>query len=140
MNRYDFQFPAKIRKREIAPMPRLVPEPLIERARVPERKERRDWLVQTDFRPIRWLSGEEQIGEQLRQASLALRTCVEISVKKLGGVPVLKGTRFSVAQVLSQIADGDSVQELAENFELDRQQVSTLLHALAAYLDRPFFK
>jgi uncharacterized protein (DUF433 family) len=121
-------------------MPRLVPEPLLQTPDIPERKERKDWLVEVELRPVQWLSGEERIHEQLRQASLALRHCVEINAKKLGGIPVLKGTRFSVAQVLSQIADGDTTDEVAENFELDHDQLTTLLHALAACLDRPFYK
>ncbi|NQT36684.1 MAG: DUF433 domain-containing protein [Planctomycetes bacterium] len=121
-------------------MLRIAREPLIPRAYVPDRKESRDWRPQGDAGTLQWLSGEAQIGEHLRQASLALRTVVEINARKLGGIPVLKGTRFSVAQILSQIADGDSVSDIAENFELDGEQVSTLLHALAAYLDRPVYR
>jgi uncharacterized protein (DUF433 family) len=74
------------------------------------------------------------------QAALALTHCVEVHPKRLGGVPTLKGTRFPIAQVLSQLADGDSIDDLAENFDLDREQLSTLLHALAACLNRPFYR
>lgn len=73
--------------------------------------------------------------ERLRFAAAALRDCVEISPLKFGGVPVLRGTRFSIAQVLSHLVDGDSVDEIAENFELDHEQITTVLHSLSAYLD-----
>ena len=74
------------------------------------------------------------------RAALALAECAEVDPKRLGGVPTLRGTRFPVAQVLSQIADGDSIDDLAENFDLDREQLSMLLHALAACLNRPFYR
>lgn len=83
------------------------------------------------------LTSDERFENRLRLAGAALRDCVEISSQKLGGIPVLRGTRFPVSQVLSQLADGDSVEEVAENFELDREQLTTLLHVLSAYLDRP---
>ena len=87
-------------------------------------------------RPIRL--ADEVVTEL--QAALALADCAEVNPKRLGGVPTLKGTRFPIAQVLSQIADGDSIDDLAENFDLDREQLSTLLHALAACLNRPFYR
>jgi len=68
---------------------------------------------------------------------LVLRNCVEFRAARCGGVPVLKGTRFPVAQVFAQLADGDSLAELAENFELEERQLCELLHALAAILNRP---
>ena len=80
---------------------------------------------------------ETWVAEQVRQAMLALRDCIEFSPYKMGGVPVLKGTRFPVAQIFAQLADGDTVAELAENFELESERISTLLHALAAYINRP---
>jgi len=83
------------------------------------------------------LPKEQRILEQLWRSSLALKDCIETSRNKLGGVPVLKGSGFPVHQVLSQLADGDSIDDLAENFELDRDQLSMLLHALATSLNRP---
>lgn len=83
------------------------------------------------------ISSDDRLEQRLRLASAELRDCVEISPLKLGGVPVLRGTRFPIAQVLSHLADGDSVDDIAENFELDHEQLSKLLHVLFAYLDRP---
>lgn len=107
---------------------------------IPERKGQNRWLDTIRTWRLLCVSGEERIEERLRLASLALKDCVEINARRLGGVPTLKGSRFSVGQVLSQIADGDSIDDLAENFDLDREQLATLLHAIAAYLSRPVYR
>ncbi len=107
---------------------------------IPERKDHANWDDPIEWRPAQWLSNEQLIRERLRQAALALRECIEVNARKLGGVPLLKGTRFSVAQVLSQIGDGDTIDDLAENFDLDRDQLATVLHAMAACLNRPFHR
>ena len=82
----------------------------------------------------------ERTVEQVRRALIAARDCIEASPTKLGGIPVLRGTRFSVAQLFAEMADGDSVSEIADNFELDVNQIAKLLHALSMYLDRSSFK
>lgn len=82
-------------------------------------------------------SAAAQISERLERAVSELNECVEADPGRRGGVPVLKGTRFTVAQVLAQLADGDSIDDLAANLELDRATVSRLLVSLAALLDRP---
>ncbi len=60
---------------------------------------------------------------------------VEMDPQRLGGKPVLRGTRFPAAQVLSQIADGDSVESLAEDLDLDKKLIADFLHALASGLE-----
>lgn len=62
---------------------------------------------------------------------------VEITTTKRGGVPVLKGTRFTLAQLLAEISEGRSVQELAADFDLDIDIIKSYLESLAAYFDRP---
>lgn len=136
-----FRFPAEVRAPHVARADRLgLVRPQRKRWELPEEGRRNDWLTKIGERPLQLLSKEERISEQWRQASLALRHCVEVSARKFGGIPVLKGTRFPIAQVLSQIAEGDSVDDLAENFDLDPECLRTLLHALAACLDRPFYR
>ena len=46
---------------------------------------------------------------------------IERSLKTMGGVAVLRGTRFPVAQFIGELCDGDdrSVREIADNFDLD---------------------
>jgi uncharacterized protein (DUF433 family) len=74
------------------------------------------------------------------RASLALSALggmVDADPAKAGGVPVVKGSRFPVSQLLAELADGSNVQEIAENYELDPELLSSLLHALAVYLNKP---
>jgi uncharacterized protein (DUF433 family) len=75
----------------------------------------------------------------MRKAVSRLRDSIEINSAICGAVPVVKGTRFTVAQFFAQLADGDSVADVAENFGLNAQRLNELLHAFATYLDRPVY-
>jgi uncharacterized protein (DUF433 family) len=88
----------------------------------------------------RLVSHEEWLAERARHAASMLRNCVEMNPRKRGGIPVLKGTRFTLAQILAEIAEGRDVNELAEDFELDLELIKEFLHGLAICLDRPAFK
>ena len=68
---------------------------------------------------------------------VALNDLIEVNPRKLGGVPVLKSTRFSIGQLLSVLADSAAVSEIASDFELDEEQVRQVLHALGVYLSHP---
>ena len=74
-----------------------------------------------------------------RQALRTLVDCVEIDPQKLGGVPVLAHTRFSVAQLFAELADSgsDAIDEIAENYEVDPELLRQFLHAFAVYVDKP---
>ena len=63
--------------------------------------------------------------------------CVEWNTNKLGGAPVLKGTRISVAQVLAELGEGQSAEEVAADFDLDVVLVKKTVQGLAVCLDRP---
>ncbi len=62
---------------------------------------------------------------------LLLRNTVETDSGRCSGQPVLVGTRFPAAQIVGQIASGDSVDDLAENFDLDKELIVSFLDALA---------
>lgn len=70
----------------------------------------------------------------------ALRNAVDVDPKRVGGMPVLKGTRFTVAQTLAELAQSSAVTELAENFDLDAGVITEMLEGLALVLSRPFPK
>lgn len=61
---------------------------------------------------------------------------VEVNPRKLGGKPVLRGTRFSISQLLAEIGDHDVIKEIADDFELDEIQLRQVIHALALSLDQ----
>lgn len=62
--------------------------------------------------------------------------CFQIDPDIRGGVPVLKGTRFTIAQVFAELAEGRSVTEIAKAFRLDEEQLKKVLNGFAIYLDR----
>jgi len=79
----------------------------------------------------------EDLLTRTRNAVRLLTDCVEVNLQKRGGVPVLKGTRFTVAQLLAEVAAGRSVPEIAEDFNLERNLIERLLDGLALSLDGP---
>lgn len=73
----------------------------------------------------------EELAARIGNAVAALTDCVEINPQKRSGVPVLKGTRLTVAQLLAEIADGRKVAEIAEDFDVDKALIQRLLEGLA---------
>ena len=56
---------------------------------------------------------------------------IEIDPKRLSGKPTLKGTRISVAQILAQISEGDSIEDIAEDMSLDIEKLRKLFEELS---------
>jgi uncharacterized protein (DUF433 family) len=75
--------------------------------------------------------------QRTQYATRELSDCVEWNAHKLGGAPVLKGTRISVAQILAELGEGQSAEEVAADFDLDVTLVKKLVQGLAVCLDRP---
>ena len=79
----------------------------------------------------------DEVLARTRKSVLLLKDCIEVHPQKRGGVPVLRGTRFTVAQLLAEIAEGRSVAELAEDFDLDLDLIKKCLQGLAQSFDSP---
>lgn len=94
-------------------------------------------MTDVSFESVPSVPTEQWLAERTRQAALELHDCVEVDANKLGGVPVLKGTRISVAQILAEIGEGQSIQAVADDFGLDVAQVRKLVTGLAICIDRP---
>jgi uncharacterized protein (DUF433 family) len=69
-----------------------------------------------------------------------LREVVQIDPDRHGGVPVLRGTRFTVAQALAELAESSGVEEVATNYDLDVETIRATLTGLSMMLMRPFSK
>jgi uncharacterized protein (DUF433 family) len=54
-----------------------------------------------------------------------------------GGLPVISGTRFRISQLFSELAEGDSVAEIADNLALDADKVKGILVAFSRVMDYP---
>src|SRR5262249_17772855 len=83
------------------------------------------------------ISHEEWLAERVRSALIMLGECVEVNANKRGGIPVLKGTRFTVSQVLAEMAEGRAITEIAEDFEVVLDLLKKLLEGLSISLDQP---
>ena len=83
------------------------------------------------------LPNEDRLAERAFWAASVLRDSVDVDPARRSGVPVLKGTRFTVAQLFAELAEGRSVVEVADDFELDLDTIKNLLHGFSAHLDRP---
>jgi uncharacterized protein (DUF433 family) len=84
-----------------------------------------------------WGSADQDwVAERVRYASLTLRDCIEVDPDLRSGVPVLRGTRFTVAQMLAELADGRSLSEIAGAFRLNEDQMRQVLESMAIYLDQ----
>lgn len=66
-----------------------------------------------------------------------LREAVDVHLEVRGSVPVLRGTRFPVSQVLAELADGRHIYEVAEDYDLEASDLESLLGGMAMCLERP---
>lgn len=99
-----------------------------------------DWEVPRLLRDVWAERVEYRLAQRLREAVVMLRQSVEINPGKRGGVPVLKGTRVTIAQVIVELADDMSLSEIAEDLDLDEMQIRCFLEGMAIHLDRPFVR
>ena len=86
------------------------------------------------------ISKDVLLSRRLTDSAYILNQLVEITPKKLGGVPVLTGTRLKIAQILGEIADGSSIAKIARDFDLDREKLANLLRGIAIQFDRSFLR
>ncbi len=58
-------------------------------------------------------------------------TAIERDPMKRGGKPVLRGTRVTVGQILAELADGQSLNDLCDDMDLDLEWCKKLLNELS---------
>jgi uncharacterized protein (DUF433 family) len=64
--------------------------------------------------------------------------CVDVNPHIRGGRPVLRGTGFTVASTLAELAETSGVVEVADRFNLQAQTIHDLLDALSLLFERSF--
>lgn len=69
-----------------------------------------------------------------------LHDCVSIDPEVRGGLPVLKGTRFTAAEALAELAECGHIEDVAKNFDLEGDSIRDLLNGLSLILNRPYPK
>jgi len=95
------------------------------------------WRIVIKSASARNVRLESWFTECAKWADEALQKSVEIDPKRRGGVPVLKGTRFTVGQTLAELADSTGVPEVAERFDLDEETIRGLLYGLSLLAEKP---
>lgn len=83
---------------------------------------------------------KEWFYKRLQRASVDLEQHIECDPQKAGGVPVVKGTRLKVAQLLAELAEGQDITEIAEDLDVSQDTLATIMKRLAVLLDQPFAK
>lgn len=78
--------------------------------------------------------------ERIKFALDMLQDCTEVNPRKCGGKPVLKGTRFTLAQLLAEVADGRDLPTIAEDFDLNLNTMIEFLQGFSIILDQPVFQ
>lgn len=62
--------------------------------------------------------------------TITFKSCIEVDPDRVGGKPVLVGTRFTVAQLLSEIAEGGSVNDVVEEYDLDVDTANEVIDSI----------
>lgn len=68
----------------------------------------------------------------------SLQMWVEVDPKRRGGVPVLRGTRVTVAEALAEIAESAAIQDVADNFDLGSEQLKEVVNGLSLLMNQPY--
>ncbi|WP_082483776.1 DUF433 domain-containing protein [Methylobacterium sp. Leaf87] len=98
----------------------------------------RVWVGDRALYPRRsFLRSAEWFIESRAQGLDILKDTVDIDRSVRGGVPVLKGTRFTIAQLLAELSETRGPDEIAENFDLSADQIRNLLNGLAMLMNKP---
>jgi uncharacterized protein (DUF433 family) len=95
------------------------------------------WLSVIKSASVRSLRLEQWLSECVLAGHEALRHSVEINPQRRGGIPVLTGTRFTVAQTLAELAESSGVDEIADRFELDKEVIRNMPYGLSLLVNRP---
>ncbi|MFC0903755.1 DUF433 domain-containing protein [Clostridium sp. MT-14] len=63
-----------------------------------------------------------------------------IDIKRMSGMPCIKGTRIPVSLIVSCLKDGLTIGNIMKDYKLSRQQVTSVLDYVIDILDRPYME
>jgi uncharacterized protein (DUF433 family) len=81
---------------------------------------------------------EQLFLKRLEYGLKELSNVVEIHNEIRGGMPVLKGTRIPIATILAELSEETTITEIAEDYDINAQQIKVLIGGLAILLERSF--
>jgi uncharacterized protein (DUF433 family) len=83
------------------------------------------------------ISREQVLAEAVRSALADMRDCTEAHPAKLSGVLVIRDTRFTVAQLLAELAEGRDIHDISTAFTVRQDLIERFLYGLSTYLNTP---
>lgn len=99
------------------------------------------FVLSTGFEnSIAQTTSSEWINHRLNMALEIILNHVDINSSIRGGIPVVKGTKISISQIISELGDDNKISEIAEDFDLVKDDLMEIINAIATYLDRPYQK
>ena len=104
---------------------------------LPERKNVAQWLQTASA----WSSQTQYalwIADRVYYAVQHLSESVEIDHDIRSGIPVLRGTRVPLSRIIAEVAEGESITEIAEDLELDVEVIRRFFEGFSVFMDRPF--
>ncbi len=54
---------------------------------------------------------------------------------RMGGKPCIRNSRFTVAQLIAELADGSTIYEIVRDYNLDLKTTENALHEIANLYD-----
>lgn len=74
------------------------------------------------------------------ESSVELFEYIEIDRDKCSGVPMLKGTRFPIARILAEMTECVDYKEVAEDYNLESEDVKNALGEIAIMFDQKWVR
>ena len=103
---------------------------------VPPRKALITWPGTTPATP-HYVHYQMWIADRMNYAVSLLSSSVELDSDIRSGVPVFRGTRVPVSQVLAEIAEGSTVDEVADDLDIDANAIRGFIECISVVIDRP---
>lgn len=63
---------------------------------------------------------------------------IQMNINRMSGMPCVKNTRISVSLIVSCLKDGLSIEDIMENYKLNKEQIKGALDYVQDLLDRPY--
>ena len=103
---------------------------------VPEREDSPMWEgVSTS--EMRHVEHHLWLANRMNYARLLMSGSIEIDPDIRSGVPVMRGTRVPLSQVLAEIADGASIEVIADDLEIDETPIREFIQSFSIFVDQP---
>ena len=103
---------------------------------VPPRKALTTWTGGTPI-TAHYVHYQMWIADRMNYAISLLSSSVEVDSDIRSGIPVFRGTRVPVSQVLAEIADGSTVDEIADDLDIDADAIRGFIECISVVVDRP---